>query len=101
MDVSQNLSQSLKDTAYVAVGLGVLGFQRAQVARRELAATLAADRERFEASMRAQVEDLSTVLDTQLGEVRVQLGKAAATLEDVLEPVAKELEGRLRSLLAA
>ena len=95
MDVSQNLSQSLKDTAYVAVGLGVLGFQRAQVARRELAATLAADRERLEASMRAQVEDLSTVLDTQMDEVRVQLGKAAATLEDVLEPVAKELEGRL------
>ena len=101
MDVSQNLSQNLRDTAYVAVGLGVLGFQRAQVARRELATTVAADRERIAASVRAQAEDLSTVLETQLSEVRVQLGKAVSNLEEALEPVAKELEGRIRSLLAA
>ena len=95
MDLSHNLSQNLKDTAYVAVGLGVLGFQRAQVARRDLATTVAADRERLEASLRAQAEDLSTVLDTQLSEVKVQLGKAVSNLEEVLEPVTKELEGRL------
>jgi len=31
-----DVTQTLKDSAYVAVGLSVLGFQRAQVARREL-----------------------------------------------------------------
>ncbi len=90
MDLSQNLSQNLKDTAYVAVGLGVLGFQRAQVARRELATTVAADRERLEASVRAQADDLSTVLETQLCEVKDQMGKALSNLEGVV-----------RSLLAA
>jgi len=95
MDLNQNLSQNLRDTAYVAVGFGVLGFQRAQVARRELACTVAADRERLEASVRAQADDLTTVLETQLSEVRVQLGKAVSNLEEVLEPVAKEVEGRL------
>lgn len=95
MDVSHNLTQNLKDSAYVAVGFGVLGFQRAQVARRELTTAVATDRERLEASVRAQVEDLSSVLDAQLGEVRAQLGKAAANLEGVLEPVARELEDRL------
>lgn len=95
MDVTQTVTQTMKDTAYVAVGFGVLGFQRAQVARRDLATTVAADRERLEASLRAQAEDLSTVLDTQLSEVKVQLGKAVSNLEEVLEPVTKELEGRL------
>ncbi len=90
MDLSQNLSQNLKDTAYVAVGLGVLGFQRAQVARRELATTVAADRERLEASVRAQADDLSTVLETQLCEVKDQMAKALSNLEGVV-----------RSLLAA
>ncbi len=94
-NLSQNVSQNLRDTAYVAVGLGVLGFQRAQVARRELATNVAGDRQRLEASVRAQVEDLSSALETQLTEVREQLGKAAATLEEVLEPVAKDLEVRL------
>ena len=94
-NLSQNVSQNLRDTAYVAVGLGVLGFQRAQVARRELATNVAGDRQRLEASVRAQVEDLSSVLETQLTEVREQLGKAAATLEEVLEPVARDLEVRL------
>lgn len=91
MDVTQNL----KDTAYVAVGLGVLGFQRAQVARRELATSYAADRGRLEASVRAQAEDLTTVLEAQLSEVKSSVAKAVSSLEEVLEPVAKELEVRL------
>ena len=34
------MPRSLQDAAYVVVGLGVLGFQRAQVARRDLARQL-------------------------------------------------------------
>ena len=90
-----DLNQTFKDTAYVAVGVGVLGFQRAQVARRDLATTVSADRERFESTVKAQAEDLSTVLEAQLREVKTQVAKAVSGLEDVLEPVAKELEGRL------
>lgn len=94
-----DVTQTLKDSAYVAVGLSVLGLQRAQVARRDLAVTVGADRERLGASVKAQVEDLSSVLDTQLIEVKTGLSKnvakAVSSLEEVFEPVAKELEGRL------
>ncbi len=89
-----DVTQTLKDSAYVAVGLSVLGFQRAQVARRELASTVGVDRDRLEASLKAQVEDLASALDAQLIEVRTQVQKAVANLEDALEPVAKELEVR-------
>jgi hypothetical protein len=89
-----DVTQTLKDSAYVAVGLSVLGFQRAQVARRELASTVGVDRDRLEASLKAQVEDLTIVLDAQLSEVRTQVHKAVANLEEALEPVAKELEVR-------
>jgi len=89
-----DVTQTLKDSAYVAVGLSVLGFQRAQVARRELASTVGVDRDRLEASLKAQVEDLAGVLDAQLIEVRTQVQKAVANLEEALEPVAKEFEVR-------
>lgn len=90
-----DVNQTLKDSAYVAVGLGVLGFQRAQVARRDIASTVAADRERLEATVKAQVGDLGSVFDAQLSEVKTHVAKAVSSLEEVLEPVAKELEVRL------
>ncbi len=91
MDVTQNITQTMKDTAYVAVGLGVLGFQRAQVARRELTTTLNADTGKLQAQVKAQVEDVTSAVEAQLVEVKTQLAKAVTNLE----PVAKELEGRL------
>jgi len=89
-----DVTQTFKDSAYVAVGFSVLGFQRAQVARRELASKVGVDRDRLEASLKAQVEDLAGVLDAQLIEVRTQVQKAVVNLEEALEPVAKELEVR-------
>jgi len=95
MDVTEHLTQTMKDTAYVAVGLGVLGFQRAQVARRELTASLNADTSKLQAQVKAQVEDVSGAVEAQLSEVRTQLAKAVNSLEETLEPMAKELEGKL------
>lgn len=86
-----DVTQTLKDSSYVVVGLGVLGFQRAQVARRDLAASVAADRERLEASVKAQVGDVAAALDLQLSEVKTQVAKVVTTLE----PVARKLDDRL------
>jgi len=91
MDMTQNISQTMKDTAYVAVGLGVLGFQRAQVARRELTSTLNADTGKLQAQVRAQVEDVTGAVEAQVSEVKTQLAKAITSLE----PMAKQIEGRL------
>jgi hypothetical protein len=67
------LTKTLKDAAYITVGLGVIGFQRAQVRRREL----------------------SQQLNTQLQETRGQVEKLAKDLEDRVEPVIGQFEERL------
>ena len=95
MDMTQTLTAKLKDTAYVAVGLGVLGFQRAQVARVDLSKNLAEDTGKLQAQVKAQVEDVSGAVEAQLSDVRTQVAKAVSSLEETLEPVAKEVEDRL------
>ncbi|HET7523906.1 MAG TPA: hypothetical protein VFJ79_07170 [Acidimicrobiales bacterium] len=52
-----DLNQALKEGAYVAVGLGVLGFQRAQVRRVELT---------------KQLNDLAKSLEAQIGQTYPQ-----------------------------
>jgi DNA anti-recombination protein RmuC len=90
-----DVTQTMKDTAYVTVGLGVLGFQRAQVARRELSSTLSTDSTRFQEQLKTQVADVTDAVEAQLADFRTQLARAATNLEETLEPVAKQLAGRL------
>ena len=68
-----DLTKTLKDAAYVTVGLGVIGFQKAQVRRQEL---------------RKQLE-------SQLTDTRQQVQKIAKDLETRVEPVIDQLEERL------
>ena len=68
-----DVTKTAKDALYVTVGLGVLGYQKAQVRRRELA---------------RQVE-------TQWGETAQQLQKLARELQGRVEPVLDRLEERL------
>lgn len=58
-----DLSKTVKDAVYVAVGLGVLGFQRAQVRRQELLRELRTQRSQAQ----AQVTGLVTTVN-QLSE---------------------------------
>lgn len=60
--VDEDLPRSLRDAAYVLVGLGVLGFQRAQVARRELTRQLPDLAEHLPAGIRDVVEELTVAL---------------------------------------
>jgi hypothetical protein len=57
-----DFNQALKEGAYVAVGLGVLGFQRAQVRRVELT---------------KQLNELARLLEAQLG----QMGELGSQVE--------------------
>lgn len=75
-----DVTKTLKEAAYVAVGLGVIGFQRAQVRRQELTKQFAGQRKEFE---------------TQLGEVRTQLTEAAKSIQAKVAPVLDEVEGKL------
>ncbi len=65
------LSQILKDAAYVGIGLSVLTFQRTQVRRQEL----------------------MKQLDAQLGEARVGVTKLSETVEDRVKLLEERLEG--------
>ena len=76
MDITKNL----KDAAYIAVGLGVIGFQRAQVRRVEL---------------RKQLQEQRQLLETQAAEARQQVGKLVKTLEARFEPVVDQVEENL------
>ena len=98
------------DGAHVAVGFGVLGFQRAQVERRRLRKTASSViPERLDEvgravaanadATRAQLRGLARDLDQSLAPVRHQLERSACALGQRLPPPAREAAAGLRSCL--
>jgi predicted nucleic acid-binding Zn-ribbon protein len=76
-----DFNQALKDAAYVAVGLGVLGFQRAQVQRVELTKQIESQIAALSAlptSLNGQVETYIAAARVGLDELRNQLVRLSA-----------------------
>jgi hypothetical protein len=82
--LSKGVTDLARDAAYVAVGLGVLGFQRAQVQRVELQNLLSKD----------------FALDQHLSGVRTELTKSLKQLDDLLENASQFIETSLQPLEA-
>jgi hypothetical protein len=80
--LSKGVTDLARDAAYVAVGLGVLGYQRAQVQRVELQSRLS--------------HDFS--LDQRLGEVRQGVAKGFQHIDDLAESAAHFVETTLQPL---
>ena len=79
-DVSKtDITKTLRDAAYVAVGMGVLAFQKSQVRRVEL---------------RKQFEEQRKQMEAQAGDAREQLTKLVKGVEERWEPVLKQVEER-------
>jgi hypothetical protein len=118
-----DFNNAVKEAAYVAVGLGVLGFQRAQVQRVELtkqvesqlanlsqlSATLTSQAEAYLAAVRGQVaqareqlEKLSSdVVPSELPDpsaVRAQLVELAKRVDEAVAPVREQWDGQLDRL---
>jgi len=74
------VTDTLKDAAYVGIGFGVLGFQKAQVRRQELIKQLG--------DQRAQIE-------AQVAEGRKTVTSLASQLEDYVAPVRTQVESAL------
>ncbi len=74
-----DLKKTIQDAAYVAVGIGVIGFQRAQVRRQELKKQLEAQRQQ---------------LETQVVEARSQVQKLVKDVEGRVQPLRTEVEQR-------
>jgi ferritin-like metal-binding protein YciE len=94
-----DVTKTLKDAAYVTVGLGVITFQKAQVRRQEL-------RKQFETHIqgtRAQVEKLAKQIEGRVEPVIDQLeeklpGQAKAAVHETRKNV-REAQEQLKSLV--
>ena len=89
-----DLKKFVKDAGYVTVGLGVIGFQRAQVRRQELQKQFESQRE----ELRKQFESQRHELEAQLEEARTQFAKLVRDLDGRVEPVIEQFEARLDEL---
>jgi ElaB/YqjD/DUF883 family membrane-anchored ribosome-binding protein len=104
---------TLKDAAYVTVGLGVLGFQKAQVRRVELSKQLAEQTKALESqfqdaskSFRTLAQDLDARIaparqrvEGRLDALSVRLPEQARTLVEQARAAAKQTETQLRGTL--
>jgi hypothetical protein len=115
--------KSLRDSAYILVGLGVLSFQQAQVRRRELAkhfqtdglaaqfnetaekigAQLSGVGERVVADLgtsREQLTDLARSVDERFAPTRAQIDQQIDAFEERLPASARTVFGTVRSAIA-
>lgn len=102
--VTEELTKTARDAAYVAVGLGVLGLQRAQVRRRELLQRLSAAVSTLQQQVERLGDDLAgagSVLQQQvdrLGDLPVDLSAALTDIDDALESVVAKVEAAIEPL---
>ena len=89
------VTKTVKDAAYVTVGLGVLAVQRAQVARRDLTKQVEAQL----TTTAEQVKGLSKQTGDRVQELSKQTGDRVQELskkvDDRVQGLSKKVEGRL------
>ena len=92
-----DVTKTVKDAAYVTVGLGVLAFQKAQVARRDLSKQV----ETQLSQTTSQVKDLSKKVEGRiqpvLGQLPVTVPAQAKDLVKQARTAAETLQSQVRS----
>ena len=93
-----------RDTAYVTLGLGVLGFQKAQVRRRELAERYPTIHARVTSTLDQQLDTAESALDRVVDPLVSRLGDLlpgqAATVVQQVHAAGKSARRQVRSLLS-
>jgi hypothetical protein len=103
---------TLKDAAYVTIGLGVLGFQKAQVRRVEVLKQLDEQRKLIETQLAdatkaateatklatAQMTDATKLIEAQVAEATKTFRGLAQDLDVRMAPVRGRVEGRIDTL---
>ena len=92
--MAEGLAGLAKEATYLAVGLGVLGVQRAQVRRRELAGKLQGGDHGIEDA----VSGVKTVVFRRVEEIDTLLDEALTFVEANLEPLGDQLPAPARDL---
>lgn len=94
-DITQDLTNTARDAAYVAVGFGVLAFQRAQVRRQEMLKTWGDPRTRLDERLGAVRDDVARVVKGVEGQVE----SVIHSIEVAVEPLEDRLPGAARDLV--
>jgi hypothetical protein len=97
-DLVGEVASKARDAAYVAVGLGVLGLQQAQVQRQQLAKRTAGIEQPL-SGLRASLEAGGQQLGEWLEGTVPFLESSFEPLEQQLPPQARELAGKARAQL--
>ncbi len=91
-ELTRGVGNLARDTAYVAVGLGVLGFQRAQVQRVELQKKLQ------EMDVEINVDEIRAEVGRQVKLVDNLIEEAFRLVETSIEPLEEQLPDPARQL---
>ena len=86
-----NISDNLRDAAYIAIGMGVIGAQRAQVRRQELQKQFAEQRGQFE----TVVNDARQTLEARSTDAVKLVGELIKQADAAVEPVIKQVRSRV------
>lgn len=95
-----DINRAVVDSAYAAVGFGVLSFQRAQVRRRELTEQLQKSPGAVE-SAREQLAQVARLVDEQVSPVRKQVGGQLDELESRLPASTRNVVSSFRQSVRA
>jgi hypothetical protein len=98
--VTDDIVGTARDAAYVAVGLGVLAFQRAQVRREELLKALSGSRGEIEgrlADVRDEIGKRVKFIDERFEQVLETIEASMIPLEDRLPEPAKDIVRQART----
>jgi hypothetical protein len=99
IDIREDITKTARDAAYVAVGLGVMGFQRAQVRRRELIELAKHQLPAMQAPLteaRAELARRVTEFDGRVTELAEKLETRMQPVEHMLPAPAQALIGQAR-----
>ena len=86
--LSKGVTEFARDTAYVAVGLGVLAYQRAQVQRVELQNRLSHD---FDIDLDKRIEDVRGGVAKGINQLDDLAETAVQFVETTFEPIEEKL----------
>lgn len=101
-----DITKTLKDAAYVAVGFGVIAFQKAQVRRRELEKQYGVSTEEFRdqltkvaVEVEERIEPVVEAVESSLDQIEERLPEQARELLKQVRTTAKEAGQQFRTLL--
>jgi hypothetical protein len=96
MNVNRDdIAKAAREAAYVAIGLTVMGFQRAEVRRRELVDLAKQQRPTVDGSL----NDARAEVARRAKEIDARFGALVAVLETRVQPVEKRLPAPAQALL--